>query len=51
MLETAGLLEVAQDSNDKRILRYLPTKLDRNNSEQTGRLENPDSSQLDKLIS
>lgn len=50
MLETAGLLELEQDRNDKRILRYTPTRLERNNSEQTGRVENLDS-QLDKFIS
>lgn len=50
MLETAGLLEIEQDKNDKRILRYTPTRLERNNSEQTGRVENIDT-QLDKFIS
>lgn len=50
MLETAGLLELEQDRNDKRILRYTPTRLERNNSEQRGRVENIDS-QLDKFIS
>ncbi len=50
MLETAGLLELEQDRNDKRILRYTPTRLERNNSEQSGRVKNLDS-QLDKFIS
>lgn len=51
MLQTAGLLEEAQDKSDKRVLRYIPTKLDRNNSEQTGRVEKIDDSQLSKFIS
>ena len=33
MLQTAGLIEEHQDKNDKRVLRYFPTKLTKNNSE------------------
>lgn len=38
ILQTAGLLEESSDKNDKRVLRYTPTKLHKNNSEQTGRV-------------
>lgn len=33
MLQTAGLIEEYQDKNDKRVSRFIPTKLNRNNSE------------------
>ena len=33
MLQTAGLIEEYQDKDDKRISRFIPTKLNKNNSE------------------
>lgn len=38
MLHTAGLIEEIQDTRDRRLLRYIPTKLSKNNSEDTGRV-------------
>lgn len=43
MLQMSGLLEEEQDKNDKRVLRYKPTKTTRNNSVQDGRVNIEDS--------
>lgn len=50
MLQTAGLLEEHQDKNDRRILRYTPTKVLKNNSELTSRATEEDNSKLVESI-
>lgn len=50
MLQTAGLLEEHQDKNDRRILRYTPTKVSKNNSELTSRVTEEDNSKLVESI-
>lgn len=49
MLQTAGFIEEHQDKSDKRVLRYFPTKISKNNSEEHWRV-NDKNANMDNLF-